>query len=236
MTAINDWTSINDGGRRKLLWRGVLVVIGLAVALAGTLLLPERKDTDAAHLSLRGSDTSTASIEGFRSAHFGADEQSVRHAIAADFGKAGTDIKTIDTPVERTRVLVLRAKDLFPGAGEAELGYVLGYKSKALVQVNVLWGTPVTPDVTAAQLAKVSVTLSRYFGGQGFAPKEIIRNRRLGGGNLLVFQGTDARGALVQLASHVEAPANGPKRMVLRLSYIADPKAPDTFHIDKGAF
>jgi hypothetical protein len=95
--------------------------------------------------------------------------------------------------------------------------------------------------VTRAQLNAVAATLMRYFGGQGFVPQSVTRNRPLGKNGVLVFQGSDARGHMVQLVRRSEAStadkadAAAP-RMTLRLAYIADAKAPDIFRVAEGAF
>jgi hypothetical protein len=181
-------------------------------------------------------------------------EGAVRAAIATDFGGRIGDmaqaVRVVENKVERTRVLVVRVPDLYPGAGLTEIGYVLGYKSQALMQVNLLWGTPLTPRMTSADIGMVTATLLRYFADEGFSRDQVKANVRLGKGATMVFQGSDAKGRMVQLVRRAELPpasATGDKaadakpsddrrRLTLRLSYIADPKAPDIFKIEKGQF
>ncbi|MCE9648447.1 MAG: hypothetical protein K8R18_02375 [Parvibaculum sp.] len=233
MSMVEGWIGMAGGERKRRITLIALIVGGLLAIAAGALLLPDAKP--------EGEAVAAARVEGFRTARFGDDEKAVRAAIATDFGKMGEAVKIVDNPVERTRVLVVRAPNLFADAGEAEIGYVIGYKSKALIQVNLLWGTPLTPAVTRAQLNAVAATLMRYFGGQGFAPQSVTRNRPLGKNGVLVFQGSDARGHMVQLVRRSEAPAldkadAAAPRMTLRLAYIADAKTPDIFRIADGAF
>jgi len=167
-----------------ILWlkRGALVVLALGIAVGLAFLM--------GWIDARAPGTAAApsnAIEGFRSAHFGADEAEVLSAIAGDFGKRGADVRVLDNAKEKTRVLAVRVNDLFPGSGEAEIGYVLGYQSKRLIQVNVLWGTPVTPAATAADMGRISMLLQSYFcfaGASGAREAPQIaewRHRRLRG-------------------------------------------------------
>ncbi|MGV8997272.1 MAG: hypothetical protein ACOH12_10040 [Parvibaculaceae bacterium] len=229
------------------------VVVGAAIAAGGLYYM----STSAAQPTQGTEAVSRADIEGFRSAHFGMNEGAVRAAIATDFGTrigpVADAIKVVENKVERTRILVVRVPDLFPQAGMTEIGYVLGYKSQALMQINLLWGTPVSDKATPEQLSVIATNLQRYFAAQGFAAKDVKANLKIAKGTMLVFQGSDAKGHLVQLIRRAETVAPvapqatdaastdakkeaRPMRQTLRLAYIADPKAPDTFQINKGAF
>ena len=238
MSMVSDWMGTAGSERKRRMTLTAFVAAGLLAMLAGVVFLPGGQTDETAQVRMA---LPPASVAGFRAAHFGADEKSVRAAIAADFGKSGDEIRVVDNPVERTRVLVLRVPNLFADSGEAEIGYVIGYKSKALIQVNLLWGTPLTPTVTQEQLAAVAATLTRYFADQGFAAHRVTRNKKLGNGGMLVFQGSDTKGHMVQLVRRVEGPSadkasTDKQRMTLRLAYIADPQTPDIFNIAKGAF
>ncbi|HEY4342971.1 MAG TPA: hypothetical protein VGN05_01385 [Parvibaculum sp.] len=233
MSMVSDWMGSSATERKRRMLLVSFVAMGLLVAIAGVWLLPAGQN-----MAGESANVSAASVDGFRTAQFGSDEKAVRAAITKDFDKSGDAIKIIDNPVERTRVLVVRSDNLFADSTQAEIGYVFGYKSKALIQVNILWGTPLTPAVTQSQLAAMAATLTRYFAAQGFAAHRVTRNKKLGNGGVLVFQGTDAKGHMVQLVQRMEV-AKGDadkKRMTLRLAYIADPKQPDIFKIAKGAF
>lgn len=232
MSMVGDWIGISTSESKRRLMLVGFVAAGLLATVTGLWILPQSEGASA-QIETQGS---AARVDGFRAAQFGMDEKAVRAAISSDFGKSGEAVKIIDNPVERTRVLVVRAPNLFADSGEAEIGYVFGYKSKALIQVNLLWGTPLTPDVTRTQLSAVAATLTRYFSAQGFAAHRVTRNKKLGNGGVLVFQGNDAKGHMVQLVQREEAAAGDRKRMTLRLAYIANPQSPDIFRIAKGAF
>ncbi|MES1991434.1 MAG: hypothetical protein V4441_10860 [Pseudomonadota bacterium] len=251
MSMVSDWFGTQGPARSRRLSLVAAVIVGVVIA-AGALVYVNTSGTGA--MRTQSAAPSRAVIDGFRSAHFGMNEGAVRAAIATDFsakiGPAADAIKVIENKVERTRILVVRVPDLFPDAGMTEIGYVLGYKTKALMQINLLWGTPLSPGVTSEQLAVIATNLQRYFVGQGFAARDVKANIKIAKGAMLVFQGYDVNGRLVQLVRRAEAmtspsatpaPADGAKpetryRQTLQLSYIGDPKAPDTFQIGKGAF
>ncbi len=235
MSMVSDWVGgLATEHKRRARLAG-FIAAGLLSVLAAIWLLPERGGSAVVRVE---ATAPTARVDGFRTARFGADENAVRAAIASDLGATGEAIKLIDNPVERTRILVVRSDKLFADSTEAEIGYVFGYKTKALIQVNILWGTPLTPDVTQSQLSAMGATLARYFTAQGFAAHRVTRGKKLGKDGLLVFQGADAAGRMVQLVQRREAAQTdaGKARMTLRLAYIADPKQPDIFRIAKGAF
>lgn len=251
MVAIENWLGAEGPERTRRVRLGVIVFFGLMLAIAGSVYLGERFFQGADDAGGAQASRAAATVDGFRSATFGMNEGAVRAAIATDFNikpaELANTIKVIENKVERTRILVARVPDLFQGAGITEIGYVFGYQSKALIQVNLLWGTPLSPKVTAEDLGVVTANLMRYFSAEGFRRDQVRSNVRIGKGAMLVFQGSDAKGRMVQLVRRVE-PLTGVKdasgkdaaeparRMTLRLAYIANPQTPDTFKIAKGAF
>ncbi len=240
MTSIDSrmaWMRATD--TKTWLRRGGLLALGLSIAFAIAFLMGW---IDAAGPRLTAAPA--GAIEGFRSAHFGADEAGVRAAIASDFGKSGDDIRTVDNSRERTRILLVRVTDLFPNSGDAEVGYVFGYQSQRLIQVNVLWGTPVVASATPADMGRISMLLQSYFGSLDLPVH--VKDRKLPNGGLIAFQGVDGKGHSVQLlyrAGNIKPKDDAgkseaaPKKFVmLRLAYVADPKSPDIFKLRPGAF
>ena len=138
-------------------------------------------------------------VKGFRSALFGDDEAKVRAAIEKDFGVKGDQIRTAENETEKTKILAIRVRDVVPDSGVAEILYVLGYKSKALIQVNIIWNTRFARDMTPKQLGATASVLGHYFAEQGFVPKTVGVNQRLPNGALRVFKGRDKQGHLVTL-------------------------------------
>ncbi|HEX7776959.1 MAG TPA: hypothetical protein VF449_10580 [Parvibaculum sp.] len=182
--------------RNTLIW---IVAAGLALGL-----LAWKFSVDYAHKQAAGEAPAAGAmaepviISGFRSATFGDDETAVRAAIAKDFS-GGPTITKAESATEKTTLLAIRAKDVIPDSGIAEIVYILGYKSKGLIQVNLLWGTQVTPDVTDAQLGATAQILKQYFMGRGFVPSTIVHDKKMPTGAIVVFSGADAEGRLVRL-------------------------------------
>jgi hypothetical protein len=179
-------------------------------------------------------------IDGFRSAKFGMDEKAVKAAIKADFGLDGKAVRTEQNPLEKTTALLIDVPKLDPG-GKAQVAYILGYSSAKLIQVNVVWGAPVEPKATAEQLSGAATLLRNYFAQQAFAADRRVQDQRLQDGSLLFFQGRDdkARQVSVMLFGANVAAKEGEKPtqiFSLRLSYIANPQAPDVFQLKAGSF
>src|SRR5207244_3808179 len=85
-----------------------------------------------------------AAIDGFRQARFGMTEDQLRQAIKKDFPAAAAKLKVSTHPSEKTTVLTVTVADLLPQTGTARVFYVLGYKSKKLIQVNIVWASEST--------------------------------------------------------------------------------------------
>jgi hypothetical protein len=181
----------------------------------------------------------TAKVEGFRSANFGGTETQVRAAIRKDFNLANDKITVEEHPVERTTMLAVTVSDLLPETGPARISYILGYKSKKLMQVHIVWaGGP--GGAKPEKLLLAANTLLQYFLGEGFARDKVVVNGRANDGSIVVFQGSDAqkRTTLLRL---VTAPGEGDEKdkekpVALFLSYVQDIQNPDVFRISKGQF
>ena len=146
---------------------------------------------------------------------------------------------------DRTLSLVATVKDLFPGSGPAQVVYIHGYKQKALIQINVLWGMPVTGKPDPQALVRTANVLRKYFRRLGFDPEKTVMNVRVDDGTFIVFRATDDRGRMVLLrllrrkiaAAKGEKMAEPQDRVVsLWLSYIENTRNPDIFRIEKGKF
>lgn len=181
-----------------------------------------------------------AEITGFRSARFGMDEDALRAAIAADFAVGDDGVRTVANPLDGTTVLSVDVRDLIPETGPARVNYVLGYAGKTLTRVNVVWGTPVDPAATADTVSRIAVLLQRYFDALGLVPDTIVRQRRMRNGTLILFGGADSAGHAVAVITRQGAAnaEDGSTRTVflLRLSYVANPQAPDVYTLEPGSF
>jgi hypothetical protein len=183
-------------------------------------------------------------VEGFRSARWGMDVAEVRAAIHKDFGIPTEKVKTEENAAERTTVLSVTVSDLLEGAGPARVSYILGFKAKKLIQVNVLWGTPLDPQAQPEKIVAASNQLRQLFLDSGYEPETVVTNARMADGTILVFQGQDAEKhtTVLRLASgSAPVPSKGSKEartvtVALSLSYILDSRNPDIFRLKKGQF
>src|SRR5262249_4319891 len=118
-----------------------------------------------------------------------------------------------------------------------------GFKTKKLIQVSILWGTPVDLQAQPEKIVTAANQLRQLFLDSGYQPETVIANARLADGTTLVFQGQDAEkhATVLRLAS-TPVPLKGSKgkesgaSVVLSLSYTLDSRNPDIFRLKKGQF
>ena len=188
-----------------------------------------------------------ATIDGFRQARFGMSEEQVRQAVRKDFPAAAATLASAVHPSEKTTILSLSVTDLLPHTGKARISYIFGYRSKKLIQVNVLWSSD---GSTAADETIVGTAnaLRDYFASENYRADSVVANRQLADNTILVFRGSDDRKRTVLLVlGGVAASARSeeksedkkeprPPPLTLELSYIEDAAHPDVFRIGKGQF
>ncbi|MGH7104710.1 MAG: hypothetical protein ACREFJ_20210 [Acetobacteraceae bacterium] len=180
-------------------------------------------------------------ISGFRSAHFGMREAAVRAAIGHDFHLPASAIHAGNNAVERTAILSVRVTDLAPGAGGAIVSYVFGYRSHALIEVNIVWSKASDPNLTPDQLAVIGARLQAYFAAEHYSPAHTAMNAPLADG-VLLFRTVDPAGGAIALilSGPVRDDAKRHKRVLtptaLSLAYAVDAAHPDVFRLEKGSF
>ena len=179
-----------------------------------------------------------ATIDGFRRARFGMNEQQVRQAIRQEFPDAS--IASTVHPSEKTTVLSITVADLLPDTGNARISYILGYRSKTLVQVNLLWISARSASADEA-LVGAANSLRDYFMAQSNKGANTIANRQVAENAIIVFRTNDLQGRTILLVlSGTPAAAHPAKQgeppLTLELAYIEDPAHPDIFRIGKGQF
>jgi hypothetical protein len=216
--------------------RLALIILIASLLFAGEIVAagakPGKKKTP------KGSAKNEAGVEGFRSARFGMKEKGVYKAIYKDFRISKKNVERQVHPLEKTVNLGISVQDLLPQSGPGKVYYVLGYKSKRLIQINVVWGKPVVAKPNAEQVVALANQLRKYFSGQGFVAEGLVVNAPLGKDAIMVFRGSDQLGRMVLLLLDNPRRPDGPpnKDIVLKLSYIQNPGKPDVFQIEKGAF
>jgi len=179
-------------------------------------------------------------LTGFRSARFGMTEQELRAAIGKDFGAKASALKAADNPLDQTKVLSLSVPELLPKGGTAEVNYTLGFKSKRLIQVTLIWSKASDPAITADMITANGTLLASYFAGQGYQANTLVQNKPSGNG-LILFQGSDAQGRTTQalLEGTIAQGENGNASLTptqLTVRYVQDPKTPDVYKLPPGQF
>ena len=233
---------------RTLLTACVLVA-GAATACAETAPEPaENPLTRQLPSEAKGSNGSenkaapvtSAHVAGFRSAQFGMADAEVRSAIVKDFGVDPSAIKASTNLAERTGVLTVRIPDVLPDGGQSDVSYIFGYKSKKLIQVDVLWSKTTDPKMTPERLLANGDSLRDYLQTAGYNPASILTNTRVAAG-ILMFRGSDADSHTTALilqgvASNNDKQPNAFIPTGLLLFYLSDPSNPDVFKIAPGKF
>jgi hypothetical protein len=219
--------------------RRALIELAAVVALFAALALPAaaQKAEQKAPANPPAAQAEGYRLEGFRSAAFGMTEQQVRNAIRKDFNLSGDKVKVEENAIEKTTLLTVTVPELLPDAGPARIAYILGFKSKKLVQVNLLWGTPVGERVRPEKLRGAAEALGQYFLGLGFPRENVVANVKLKDGTWVVFQGSDAQKRTAVLRFAESPAADGkPAAAMMSLFYIQNPDQPDVFRIGRGQF
>ncbi len=182
-------------------------------------------------------------VEGFRSARLNMTEQEVRESINRDFPTTGTGTRrtgNIDSQtnrVYRTTALVITVRDLMPDTGTARIEYILGYQSRKLIQVNVIWGTPADPAAPLEVVQTAAARLQTFFLQENFpADRRWVNQQQQDG--LVMFRGRDAQGRTVEIVAQVQPPPREGQRgsHSVRLSYILNPEQPDVYTLRRGDF
>ena len=185
-----------------------------------------------------GSSQKQAKIVGFRSAQFGMNERDVLKAIFKDFEINRKKVSRVTHPTEKNLSLGINVEKLLPNSGPAKVFYIMGYKTKRLIHVNVIWGKPATPKPDADNVVATANQLRNHLAQKTYVKDGLAINAQLSEGIILVFQGLDKRGRAVKLV--LVNPKGDPekigKNISLTLSYIEKPNKPDVFRIKDGDF
>ena len=182
-------------------------------------------------------------VEGFRTARLNMTEQEVREAINRDFPTTGTGTRrtgNVDSQtnrVFRTTALVVTVRDLMPDTGTARVEYILGYQTRKLIQVNVIWGTPADPQAPLEVVQTAAARLQTFFLQENFPAERRAANVQQGN-ELVMFRGRDSQGRTVEVVAQAQPAAREGQRGThsVRLSYILNPEQPDVYTLRRGDF
>jgi hypothetical protein len=237
-----------SGGSFVIRGAGLAIVIALAGWPVASLCAAEPAQS-AQPQEQAAEPAEQAKVEGFRSARWGMTEAQVKAAVLKDFNIAADKLQTEENTSERTTVLSVTVNELLEGAGKARVSYILGYSSKKLIQVNLVWGTAVDPQAKPERVVAAANQLRALFLSAGYDPATTASNVATGQGTITVFQGQDSEKhtTLLRLVSSpAPAPAKqrgkndkhesaGPQ-VALLLSYVQDARNPDVYRLKKGQF
>ena len=170
-------------------------------------------------------------------------EPEVRQAIQRDFPAAARRLSRTTHPSEKTTVLAVTVDGLLPDAGSAQLSYILGYASKRLVQVNIVWVSDGRSTARDDAIVAAANTLRDHFQAQHQSPPDkVLMNQQVGESAFIVFRATqpDRRMVAVVLSGVAAAGRTdrtpAPPPLTLQLSYVRDHEKPDVFRIERGRF
>ena len=180
-----------------------------------------------------------AVVNGFRSANFGMKERDVLKAIKKDFGIGKKQVSRKTHPNEKTVTFGIQVDKLLPESGPAKVFYIMGYKSKRLIHINVIWGKPITKKPNAEAIVATANQLRNHFAQKKYQKEGFALNAPLGEGVILVFQGKDRKGRAAKILlvnPKAEGDTKVGENIALTLSYIEKPMDPDVFRIKEGDF
>ena len=102
-------------------------------------------------------------VDGFRSAKFGMNEKQVMQAIFKDFNASKKQVQRNVNFSEGTPQLSVKLNNLLIPKGISQVIYTLGYKSKSLIQVDILWGSGLSKKVDYNLVMASANILRSYF-------------------------------------------------------------------------
>lgn len=192
-------------------------------------------------------------IDGFRSAKFGMKEADVKAMIEKDFGIKESDIQTGTNPSELTKFLLIKTDQLIKDKGEATIAYIFGYESKALMQVNIVWGnTEKIEDTNPQDLVDIANLLRNHFVKKSYESTSVVVNQPISDETILVYKASDTQNRTITLALTIIKPKDEKNQKEeakstppvagqsathsLKLSYILDTKNPDIFKLEENKF
>ena len=174
-------------------------------------------------------------IDGFRSAKFGMSEKQLLRAIFKDFKISKGRVKRHINASQKSVVLIIQVPKLIAVGGVADIAYIMGYKSKRLIQVNIDWGFQVNKDIPPQVVLNAATLLQAHFVKKQYRKEDYAVHREIDETEILVFSGRDKKGRMITLRmKYSKTKEDGKKKEIkkdvsLILSYIQDVDKPDLF-------
>jgi hypothetical protein len=224
---------------RAISWFALSVFL---FTLSGTVDIVESKTSEIKSTQPK---KKKAKIEGFRSAKFGMKEKDIFRAISKDFKISKSKVKREEHPIEKTMSLSITIPKLLGVGGTAKIIYILGFKSKALMQVNILWGNGAEESgkkVKAQSVINAANFLRNHLVKKQYQKEGFIANARMNDVMTIVFRGKDKKDRMALLvlstpkAKKDEDVKKAREKVSLKLSYMLDHTKPDVLTIGDDDF
>ena len=136
-------------------------------------------------------------IDGFRSAKFGLNEKQVLEAITKDFKISKNKVKRNMASVSKNIVLTIHLPKFMEIGGPTNINYLMGYKSKKLIQVNATWGAEVTKNFKPIDVVNLSDLLREHFIKKRYKKVGYTLNKKLKNGDIIIFSGRDQKDRMI---------------------------------------
>lgn len=181
---------------------------------------------------------------GYRSARFGMTESAVLDAIEADFAISPGSVERSANALEKTINLTVAVMGLVEFTGATEIIYIFGFRSKNLIQVNLLWRAPAGAKDAAQRLRRAARVMANRVSLWGISKFETAPNTATSDGATLLFQGRSESGMLASISMRVpseeqasySASGTADVGYWLRVALIENVGAPDIYKIEPGQF
>ena len=224
----------------------VLVACAALVFVSGLQQAPDASAQDTPAPAVQ-TEPKPAVINGFKTAKFGMDEGRLRVAIAKDFGIGEEGVRKFMNEAQKTTILRIVAPRLNPKVPDhpTVISYILGYGTNKLIQVNLTWGTDLTPGLSVPDLnTKAALYRQRLLTGNFVPGKTRAGIVQLEDGSRRLFTSQDKDGHSVVLRTRIveverrvaasQSEQQTPETKKVRakrllLSYIENPEDPKIF-------
>ena len=181
---------------------------------------------------------------GYRSAHLGMDEAAVLKAIEADFAISPDSVERSANAVEKTTSLTVTVSDLVDFTGRTEIAYIFGYRTKKLIQVNLMWRVRSKFVGATRRLKWAARAMANRFALWGLTRTEIGPNTKTKDGATLLFRSQAESGMIASISLKVPSEdkaslsvsLSADEGYWLRVAFIENTGAPDIFKIEPGQF
>ena len=150
-----------------------------------------------------------------------------------------------ENSLEKTTSLEVTVPKLMSLGGVAKVAYLMGFKSKKLIQVNVVWGRGAEESgrkVIVQNIVDAANFLRNHLVKKEYQKEGFIANARVNDATTIVFRGKDKKNRMVLLvltspqAKKDEDDKKAGENISLKLSYVLDTKTPDILTIGEDDF